>query len=263
MERKKYICSTVCEFMTKAEIKYYASLSQKKCRVEESKFLVEGIKLINEAINSGYYCEAVFYSSYLNSEEEDFVDSLRERVTKIVEVRRDDIERFADTKSPQQVAAVFYNDNNHKEIKGNLIVALENINDPGNLGSIIRNSDWFGVETVILSENCAEVFSPKVIRASAGSVFHINVVESKDFYNQLNEFVKQEYKICVADLSGEDIYSYKHSKKTVLVLANETHGPSEELLSLCDTKVTIPKRGKAESLNVANASAIILSELTN
>ncbi|MEW6654208.1 MAG: RNA methyltransferase [Bacteroidota bacterium] len=248
--------------MTKAEIKYYASLTQKKNRIEESKFLVEGIKLINDALDSGYYCESVFYSADASSAEEDFVDSLRKRVTKIAEVRRNDIVRFSDTKSPQQVSAVFYNDNNHREIKGSLIVALENINDPGNLGSIIRSSDWFGVESVILSENCAEVFSPKVIRASAGSVFHINIIESKDFYNQLKELVKQEYSICTADLNGENIYSFKRQKKMVLVLANETHGPSEVLLNLCDTKLTIPRKGKAESLNVANASAVILSELT-
>lgn len=248
--------------MTRAEIKYYASLTQKKHRIEESKFLVEGIKLINEALEFGYYCEAIFYTNKLNLVEEEFIDSIRKKVFKIEEILNNDLSRLTDAKTPQQVVAVFQDDKNQKEICGNLIVALQYINDPGNLGTIIRNSDWFGVETIILSENCAEVFSPKVIRSSAGSVFHLNIIQSENFLEHLSEFRKQGYQICTADLTGADIYSFEKPKKTILVLANETHGPSEELLNLCDTKITIPRKGKAESLNVGNASAIILSELT-
>lgn len=248
--------------MTRAEIKYYASLTLKKNRAEESKFLVEGIKLIDEALKSGFYCEVIFHTSSLSDAEENFIDSLSKKVIKIVEVRSDDLGRLTETKTPQQVAAVFHDDHDNQEIEGNLIVALESISDPGNMGTIIRNADWFGAETILLSDNCAEVFSPKVIRASAGSVFHINIIKCDNFYEQLETLKNDQYKICAADLSGEDIYSFKKWNKTILVLANEAHGPTDELLGLCDFKVTIPRKGKAESLNVANASAVILSELT-
>ncbi len=248
--------------MTRAEIKYYASLTQKKHRIEESKFLVEGIKLIKEAFEFGYYCEAVFYTIKVNLAEEEFIDSIQKKVFKIEEILTNDLGRLTDAKTPQQVVAVFQDDKKHNNIRGNLIVALQNINDPGNLGTIIRNSDWFGVETVILSENCAEVFSPKVIRASAGSVFHMNIIEAENFYDKLYELKELDFRICTADLSGEDIYSFEKPKKSILVLSNETHGPSKDLINLCDTKITIPRKGKAESLNVGNASAIILYELT-
>lgn len=248
--------------MTRAELKYYASLTLKKNRVEESKFVVEGIKLISEALSSGYYCEAIFYTNAINNTEEDFIDPLRKKVFRLEEVRRDDLARLADTKTPQQVIAVFQDDGNNKDLKGDLIVALENINDPGNLGTIIRNSDWFGVQSIIISENCAEIFSPKVIRASAGSVFHVNVIEKGNFYEKLAELKRENFRICSTDLSGEDVYSFKKKDKLVVVMSNETHGPTEELISLCDFKITIPRKGKAESLNVATASAVILSELT-
>jgi len=248
--------------MTRAEIKYYASLTNKKHRVEEAKFLVEGIKLIKEALDFGFYCEAVFHTAKINQAEEEFILSLQNKFSKIEEVRSDDLGRLTDAKTPQQVVAVFQDDKINKEIIGSLIVALENINDPGNLGTIIRNCDWFGIQTIILSNNCAEIFSPKVIRSSAGSVFHINILEEDDFYMRLSNLKENDYKILTADLSGENIYSFEKPRNIVLVLANETHGPTEELLNLCDTKITIPKKGQAESLNVGNASAVILAELT-
>ncbi|MDP3581858.1 MAG: RNA methyltransferase [Ignavibacteria bacterium] len=235
----------------------------KKNRIEEAKFLVEGIKLIGEAISSGYYCEAIFYTNAVSEKEEEFVDSVRKKVLRIEEIRREDLCRLADVKTPQEVVAVFYDDDKKdKEPKGELIVALENINDPGNLGTIIRSSDWFGVSTILLSENCAEIYNPKVIRASAGSVFHLDIFESKNFYQQLEELKAKNYKICCADLTGENIYNSAKHTNLVLVMANEANGPTDELLSVCDLKITIPKKGNAESLNVASASAIILSELT-
>lgn len=249
--------------MTRAELKYYTSLTLKKNRIEEAKFVVEGIKLIGEAISSDYYCEAIFYTNAVSEKEEEFVESLRKKVLRIEEIRREDLCRLADSKTPQEVIAVFYyDDKKDKEPKGELIVALESINDPGNLGTILRSCDWFGVSTILLSENCAEIYNPKVIRASAGSVFHLDILESEDFYQQLTELKNKNYKICCADLAGENIYNFTKQSKLVLVMANEANGPTDELLSLCDLKITIPKKGNAESLNVATASAIILSELS-
>lgn len=177
-------------------------------------------------------------------------------------IKQIDFKKFSDTKTPQGVVAVFKIPENINDQNSNKIIALENVSDPGNLGTILRNCDWFGFDNIILSEDCAEIFNPKVIRASAGSVFHININEEKQFYNKLIELKKRQYKILCSDLDGNDLYKFSLPQKYVLVLCNEANGPSPRLLKICDYKISIPRKGKAESLNVASASAVILSYLS-
>ena len=147
-------------------------------------------------------------------------------------------------------------------IKDDLVVGLENISDPGNLGTIIRNCDWFGIKTVILSPNCPEVHSPKVLRSSMGSFFHLNIFEENKFYDSLFNYQKKGYQILCADLRGDNIYEMNKVSKTVIVFSSEAEGPSKELKTMSNKFIKIPRLGKAESLNVASASAVILSELT-
>ena len=143
-----------------------------------------------------------------------------------------------------------------------MIVALENISDPGNLGTIIRNCDWFGVNNILLSKECAEIYNQKVIRASMGSLFHLSIIEENDLINSLKDLKTKNYDIVTADLDGENLYKFKRGKDIAIVFCNEANGPSKELLKISNRKITIPQKGKAESLNVASASAVILSELT-
>lgn len=250
--------------LTKNELKYYSSLLQKKIRTEEKKFLVEGEKLIHEAVDSGLKCEIIISSHLFYEKNKHAVDQFEKSAERVEIVKQIDFEKLCDTKTPQGIVGVFAFPKQSKQIDRNekVIAAMENVSDPGNMGTILRNCDWFGIVDILISEDCAEVFSPKVIRSSAGSVFHLNIIEPESFYAELQNLKKDGYKILCADLNGEDVYKLKKNSKTILVLANEANGPSPKILELSDKIVTIPRKGKAESLNVASASAVLFSELT-
>lgn len=246
------------------ELKYYSSLLKKKFRDSENRFIVEGKKSVQEGIESSYKCEIVFITNKFASEEIQFINNLDKRKVKVAVLKSLEFKKITDTKSPQGIAAVF----DINRIKPDfpsmhepLVVYLENISDPGNLGTIMRTSDWFGVKNIFLSNECSEVFNPKVIRSSMGSIFHIKVFENVklDEIKILKDF---GYEFLCSDLSGKNIYDFEKGKHTLLFLANESRGPSSELLSIADKKITIPGKGSAESLNVASASAIILSQLS-
>ena len=250
--------------LTKNKLKYYSSLLQKKNRIAENKFIVEGKKLVEEGIISGFKPEIVFCTNLFFENEKDYMNKIIPGSVRFENIKNPEFEKLCDTKSPQGIAAVFNKKEKSDEIifDKKIIAALENISDPGNMGTIFRNCDWFGVEDVIISKDCAEVYNPKVLRASMGSVFHLNIVESENFISILKNYKKQNYDIVIADLDGENLYKFKSGKNIVIVFCNEANGPSEELLKLSNRKINIPQKGKAESLNVASASAVILSELT-
>ena len=250
--------------LTKTEIKYYASLLTKKARISENKFLVEGPKLITEAIESGFDCDLIVFTPLFEKESLSRYSKLFRNARRLECIKSQDFVKLTDTKSPQEVVAFFSNKKSFSEKHNtNYVVALENINDPGNLGSIFRSSDWFGINKIIMNSECAEVFNPKVIRASAGSVFHVSTERVKNFYDHLVEIKNSGYKVMCADLDGENIFERKKEDKIILAFANEANGPSPDLLKITYVKINIPRVGKAESLNVSNACAIILSQITN
>jgi TrmH family RNA methyltransferase len=245
--------------MTHEELKYYSSLLRKKYRATEKKFLAEGKKTVEEGIESNFFCEKIFVS-------QKFFDNTRSRKlfrrTDVEVLKKSELLRLTDTMTPQGITAVFRIPENKKieEIKSNTIVYAENIADPGNLGTIIRICDWFGIETLLISDNTVDVYNSKVIRSSMGSIFHIDIIEDIDS-NTLELLKENGYKLLCADLQGESLYNFDIPHKKIIAFSNEAAGPSEELLKRSDYKITVPKFGKAESLNVASASAIILSEI--
>ncbi len=248
--------------LSKNELKYYSSLLIKKFRLEENKFIVEGKKIVEEALRSDYECEIIIASNEFAEKEKSFLDSTNKKI-RLEKVSNLEFYKLKDTAAPQGIAAVFakkrVNRKETEKIKDNLICCLDNISDPGNVGTILRNCDWFGVKNVLLTENCAEIFNPKTIRASMGSVFHLNIFE--DSRNEdMKKLKKKGYNILCSDLEGENVFSFRFRKRSLLVFSNEANGPSKEIIKIADTKLTIPSYGKAESLNVASASAIILSE---
>jgi len=248
---------------SKNELKYYSSLLKKKFRESEKKFIVEGKKSVNEGIESNFTCEIIFVTNKFASDEDQFINNLEKRNLKVAVIKSIDFNKVSETKTPQGIAAVFEIKNTEIDwqfFDDPLLVYLENISDPGNLGTIIRNCDWFGVQNIFLSKETSEIFNPKVIRSSMGSVFHINIFEDVTL-DELKVLKKAGYKFICGDLDGENIYHLNKEKHTLLFLAKESSGPSEDLLSIIDKKITIPGKGKAESLNVASASAIILAEL--
>lgn len=250
--------------ISKNELKYYSSLLKKKFRESEKKFIVEGKKSVYEGLDSDFYCEIIFVTNSFALEEVQFINSLERKKQNLVKLKTQEFTKITDTKNPQGVAAVF----KMKKFKADyslfndpVLVYLENISDPGNLGTIIRTCDWFGIQNILLSKESSEIINSKVIRSSMGSVFHVNIFEDVDL-DEITVLKKSGYEFLCGDLDGENLYNLKREEKTLLFLANESNGPSEKLISIIDKKITIPRKGKAESLNVASASAIILAELT-
>lgn len=251
--------------ITKAELKYYASLLQKKDRDEQGKFLVEGKKLILEAMNYKFECEIILCKKEILDENENELKVILNRTIKFESISEKELRKIQSTVTSQGIIGVFKKkllQINDADNKSELIVALDGINDPGNVGTIIRNADWFGIKKILLSDDCADVFNPKSIRASAGSIFHVNFEQLKNLDDSISDFKIKGYRVLCADISGSDLYSFQTTKKEVIIFSNEAGGPREEILKISDERITIPRKGKTESLNVASASAVILSELT-
>lgn len=248
--------------LTKNELKYYSSLLLKKNRKSENKFLVEGEKLVHEGLGSSYKCELLVVTKDYYSLKREMIESKLDNSTRFEIVSNTDFNRISDTKSPQGIVAVFNIPSIGKIFATDLIIALENISDPGNVGTIIRNCDWFGIKQIMLSNDCTDIYNPKVVRSTMGSLFHLDVNEVESFYTTLNELKKEGCDLLCADMTGENVYDIKLNKKSVVIFCNEANGPTEKLLELIDKQITIPKIGSAESLNVANASAVILSQIT-
>lgn len=246
--------------ISKNKLKYYSALIRKKERDIHKKFISEGLKTVEEGLNSNYSCEVVL----LTGEYESGYGEFPKKYDVPVEyVNENDFAKLTDTVTPQGIAAVFNypKERDVSKIKSRLVVCLENIADPGNVGTIIRNCDWFGVTDIVLSKNCADVFGSKTVRSSMGSIFHLNIYEGIELSNFLDDFRKKGYKVLCADTEGEDIFTFEQEENNIVILASEAHGPSIDVLRLSDHRVTIPRFGQGESLNVANASAVILSRL--
>ncbi|MDR3611054.1 MAG: RNA methyltransferase [Ignavibacteriaceae bacterium] len=244
--------------ISKNKLKYYSLLLKKKHRELKKQFIVEGLKSIEEGLNSNYTCEAILVT-------DEYENNTREIPKKynvqIETLNEEEFRKLSDTVTPQGIAAVFNYppEKDINKIRSELIVCLENIGDPGNLGTMIRNCDWFGITDIVLSKNSTDPFSPKTVRSSMGSIFHINIYDQTDLDQFLESYKKKGYKVLCADTEGEDIYGFQFEGKGILILSSESHGPSVDILRLSDHRITIPKFGKGESLNVASASAVILS----
>jgi RNA methyltransferase, TrmH family len=251
--------------ISKNELQYYSSLLTKKHRRLEKKFIVEGKKSVLEGLNSKYECEVIVITNKFAEEHNEAIAGLAKVKKKIISMKQKDFEKISDTEAPQGIAAVFikpefeFSPELFSDEK--IIVMLDNISDPGNLGTIIRTCDWFGVKKILFSENIVDCTNPKVLRSSMGSVFHVNLFENITAAN-LTDLRSCGFEILCADLEGENIFTFRSEKKKLLILSSESHGPSKDFLKMSDKKICIPKIGLAESLNVASASAVLLAQLT-
>lgn len=251
--------------ISQKELKYYSSLLIKKFRNKEKKFIVEGLKTVEEGLASNFNCEVVFATVEFIESFPDLIQRIKAKTKKVIQLKSIEFQKISDTKSPQGIAAVFRKSVPTKsisELNDNILVLLDNISDPGNLGTILRTCDWFGINTVLISNQSVEYLNPKVIRSSMGSIFHLDIFENID-ENDFAALRKKGYRIISSDLAGNNIFEFKPDKKSIVTFSNESTGPSELIKNIADLKVTIPKKGKAESLNVSSAAAIILSKITN
>ena len=234
--------------LSKNHIKLITSLSQKKYRQKHKLFVVEGVKVVQEFLNSSYELDIVF------SSDTDFSST-----NKFIEVTDQELKKISSLKNPNKVLAIFKIPNQINPIMGGLILALDSINDPGNLGTIIRLCDWFGIEQLVCSNETVDCFNSKVVQASMGSLTRVAVS-----YLDLKKYLQNaSVPIFIADMDGLNVYKTKLPDSAVLVLGNEANGISDDIKQLVTTKITIPRYGafqQTESLNVATASAILLSE---
>jgi TrmH family RNA methyltransferase len=242
--------------LVKSQVKYIQSLSQKKQRDKEGVFVAEGPKIINELLQAdNIKPQQIFAVREWIELQANAIDS------GIVEVSQSELERISILQTPNQVTGIFKKPQFPAGIrlKNKISLMLDTIQDPGNMGTILRCADWFGIELIICSADCADIFNPKVVQATMGSISRVQVC-----YEDLPAFLKQHADIPVyaATLDGNDINQHSSIKEGIILIGNEAKGISESLLSASMHRITIPKRGKAESLNAAVATGIILSRLT-
>ncbi len=223
-------------------------MQQKKYRESSGLFVAEGGKVISEFIEAGLKLHLFFTSEKIENRDENHF-----------QVTEAELKKLSSLKSPNTSLAVFEIPVRPAFHFERLIVALDAIRDPGNLGTIIRLCDWFGVSQLLCSQDTADCYNPKVVQASMGSLARVNI-----HYGPLLDFFKKsKLPIFGACLDGENVYWEKLPESAILVLGNEANGISEEVLQLLTHRITIPRFGalqKTESLNVATATAILLSE---
>lgn len=235
-------------------IKHIKSLHQKKYRDEYREYFVEGIKLVKEAISENKKIEKIIICEELFKEKFEFdkydIEYVDEKVFFYI----------SDTQTPQGIMAIIKMSAN-LEVKGDTIFALDNIQDPGNLGTIIRTLDCAGINTLLLSEGTVDVYNPKVIRSTMGAVFRVNVLENLNLKAKLEELKEQGYKVVITALDAKiSHYDLDFKEKYVVVIGNEAKGVSKEIRDLADIKVIIPMLGRTESLNASVAASIIAYE---
>jgi TrmH family RNA methyltransferase len=253
--------------LTKNKLKSFSRVLDKKFRQSENLFLIEGIHLIQEFLQSGFEAEWIVVGPQFVQEHAALSDMLMKKFSAITcQASHSDFRKLSDTENPEGIAAAVRNGKKiwHDEnINKDLIVAVDRISDPGNLGTILRTADWFGVKKILLSESCVEVYNPKVVRAGMGSIFHVACYEHTVLREKLAHLKDQGYRIYGASSKhGHALADTAIEKKSVIVVGNESHGLSPEVQGLCDVGIKIAQVGHGESLNAAVACGILLHEFS-
>ena len=234
--------------LTKSQIKLISSLKQKKFRIQHQLFVVEGVKVVQEFLNSDYELVEIFAVD----------DHFSQYKQKLTRVNAKELSKISGFNTPNKVVATFKIPRPKPINWSALVVVLDAVNDPGNLGTIIRLCDWFGIENLICSETTVECFNPKVVQASMGSHTRVNIT-----YMDLEKALPLAPNCMGTFMDGMSIYEQNLPDEGLLVLGNEANGISQDIEALVDTRLSIPRFGnlkQTESLNVANAAAILLSE---
>ena len=237
--------------ISKNEIKYIQTLFHKKTRDTEGLFIAEGVKLVNELIESDFAVKKIYATEGWAA--------LHAHLNTVQIVQGYQLEKISNLANPNQVLAVVEQKKILKEpsLTGTITLVLDGIQDPGNLGTIIRIADWFGIKQIIASTDTADMYNPKVVQSTMGSIIRINV-----WYKDLPSFLSNcSVPVYGALLNGSNLYYIEKINEAVLVIGNESKGIREQILPFIKHPVTIPKIGGAESLNAAVATGIILSHL--
>lgn len=245
-------------------------LINKKARNEEQLFICNGIKLFEEAVNCNVDIAYIVINN--NSKfSENVILKLKKCIknyTKVICVTESVFEKVTDEKSPQGIVTVCKLLNNITTnftfVENEKIMMLESVRDPGNVGTIIRNAAAFGIDTLILSSDCADVYSSKTVRAAMGAIFKVKIYVVDNFSNVILDLKNNGRKVMTAALTKKSRILSKNSlnQTDVIIIGNEGHGASDEVIGLCDETILIPMAENTESLNAAIAAAIFMWELT-
>jgi TrmH family RNA methyltransferase len=249
--------------LSKNKARFIVSLQKKKIREEEGLFVIEGDKLVREFLSAGVTVKTLIAKK-------EFIISLpsllKACVEEFEEASYEELKHVSTLKTPHNAMAILNIPEQllvPEELLNTLCVALDFVQDPGNLGTIIRAAAWFGIRNIVCSNDCVDVYNPKVVQATMGAILHVNV-----YYSDLKTFASQaaEKKIPVYGtlLTGGSIYSQKLGAKGIIILGNESRGISEELMPFITDKIMIPgvsrSRPGIESLNVGMAASVVFSE---
>jgi TrmH family RNA methyltransferase len=239
--------------ITKSQVKYIQSLGHKKHRDDERVFIAEGPKLVNELLlETSSSIQKIYAVKEWLLDNEDRINGIE-----VLEITNDELQRISHLATANQVLAIVkqFEEVPNIQFKGKIVLALDTIQDPGNLGTIIRLCDWFGIEQLICSRECADRYNSKVVQASMGSIARV-----KTWYTDIETLLSQqnEVPIYVSALDGQDITTMNKIQEGIIVIGNESKGVSPSILNIASARITIPGKGKAESLNAAVAAGIIL-----
>lgn len=240
----------------KSKIKYIQSLGQKKNREEEGLFIAEGPKIVKELLEG----ENVKITALFALKEWIEDNKQLTGITPITEITEAELEKISQLKTPNKVVAIIeqFEKSDEFSAKNKITLVLDGIQDPGNLGTIIRIADWFGVEQIVCSNDSADVYNSKVVQSTMGSIARVKVM-----YVNLQKWLsgQKDISIYATTLEGQAISATEKIKEGIIVFGNESQGISPEVLNYCTDKITIPKKGKAESLNAGVAAGIVLSHI--
>ena len=236
--------------VSKNQIKLISSLHLKKNRIANQLFIAEGVKVIQELLKSNFILEHLYCTEPLFDEVPLPLKSL---------ISESELKKISALSTPNNCMAVFKIPASSPVIENGLIIALDDIRDPGNLGTILRLCDWFGISQVVCSEQTVDLYNPKVVQATMGSISRVNVS-----YVNLKSFLQNSsLPIFGTFMDGSNIYMKSLPKEAIVIMGNEANGISPEVENTIKNRLTIPRFGDlqlTESLNVASATAIILSE---
>ena len=244
-------------------VKNIKKLKDKKYRDLENVYIVEGIKMVKEAILENASIRQIIICD--DCEKSDLIS--KEMMYEIAKydciyVTNKIFKYITEVQTPQGVMAIIEKNNKDKEINYNedIIVVLDDIQDPGNLGTILRTVDSIGLSQILVSKGTADAYNPKVVRSTMGAIYRVKVIECDNLKETLKEIKKNKFKILVTSLDdSKSVYDIKYYKK-VIIIGNEANGVEEEIVKLADEKIKIPMLGKTESLNASVATGVVLYE---
>lgn len=244
-------------------IKHLKKLSDKKYRDQNNEYIIEGVKLLEEAVTENAKIKTVVICDECTKNNA-ISKNLMYEIAKYncVYVAENVFKTITQVMNPQGIIAVIEKDTSEEEIDytQSVIIALDNIQDPGNLGTILRTVDSCGLKQILVSKGTADVYNPKVVRSTMGAIFRVKVIECEDLKQTFKNAKKHHFKIVVSSLqTDKNIYDIDYNKK-IIVIGNEANGVGKEIQDMADEKVVIPMLGKTESLNASVATAVILYE---